>query len=100
METLYDGRIGQFGGVRDNDGIVGGSRLHNHPQSSGEHNMSSAHSRSTSSANPFPASLSQRSIAMISFSWGKGRCGPRVAREGVGSLGQLGKGINGSVGRG
>ena len=30
LETLYDGRIGQFGGVRDNDGIVGGSGLHNH----------------------------------------------------------------------
>ena len=74
LEALYDGGVEWFGSVGDNDGVVAGSRLHNHLQSSGECNMSRAHSRSTSSANPSPASLSQHSIMMISFPWGKGRC--------------------------
>ena len=75
--------------VRDDNGIVAGSGLHNHLQSSGEHNMSRAHSRSTSLTNPSPASLSRHSVATISFSWGKGRRSSRVAREGVGLLSQL-----------
>ena len=75
LEASYDGESGwQFGSVRDNDGVVAGSRLHNHLQSSVEHNMSRAHSRSTSLANPSLASLCQHSIAMILFPWGKGRC--------------------------
>ena len=97
LEALYNGGVGRFGSVRDDDGIVAGSGLHSHLQSSREHNMSSAHSRSTSSANPSPALLSWHSVAMISFPWGKGRCGSRVAREGVGSSSQLGKGINSGV---
>ena len=100
LEASYNSGVGQFGSVRDNDGIVAGSRLHNHLQSSGEHNMSSAHSRSTSSANPSPASLSWHSITTISLSWGNGRCGPRLVREGVGLLSQLRKGGNGGVGGG
>ena len=92
--------IGWFRSVRDDNGVVASSGLHNHLQSSREHNMSSAHSRSTSSANPSPASLSRCSVTMISFPWGKGRCGPRAAREGVGLSSQLGEGINGGVGQG
>ena len=76
LEALYDGGVQWFGNVGDDDGVVAGSRLHNHLQSSGEHNTSRAHSRSTLSANPSPASLSQHSVATISFPWGKGRCGP------------------------
>ena len=75
--------------VGDDNGIVAGSGLHNHLQFSREHNTSRAHSRSTSSTNPSPASLSQHSVAMILFSWGKGRCSSQVVREGVGSLSQL-----------
>ena len=97
LEAMYDGGVGWFGSVRDNDGVAAGSGLHNHLQSSGEHNTSSAHSRSTSLANPPPTPLNQCSIMMISFPWGKGRCGSRAAREGVGSSSQLGKGVNGSV---
>ena len=75
LEAAYGGMVGQFGRVGDNDGVVAGSRLYNHLQSSREHNTSSAHSRSTSSANPSPASLSRSSVTMILFSWGKGRRG-------------------------
>ena len=97
LEALYNGGVGRFGSVRDNNGIVADSGLHSHLQSSKECNMSSAHSRSTSLANPSPALLSRHSVVTISFSWGKGGCGPRAAREGVGSSSQLGKGINSSV---
>ena len=76
LEAAYDSGVWQFWSVRDNNGVVTGSRFHNHLQSSRERNMSSAHSRSTSSASPSPASLSWCSVAMISFSWGKGRCDP------------------------
>ena len=100
LEASYDGGVQWFGSVRDKNGVVAGSRLHNHLQSSREHNMSSAHSRSTSSANPSPASLSQCSVTTILFSWGKGRCSSRVMWEGVGSLSQLGSGVNGSIGGG
>ena len=100
LEALYDSGVGWFGSVGDDDGVVSGSGLHNHLQSSGEHNMSSAHSRSTSSGNPSPTSLSQCSVTMILFPWGKGVCGPRAAREGVGSSSQLGKGIDGGVSQG
>ena len=100
LEASYDGGGRWFGGIRNDDGVVVGSRLHNHLQSSGERNTSRAHSRSTSSANPFPASLSWCSVTTISFSWGKGRCSSGTAREWVGSSGQLGKWVDGSVGRG
>ena len=100
LEASYNSGVGWFRSVRDDDGVVAGSRLHNHLQSSGEHNMSSAHSRSTLSANPSLASLSQHSVTTISFPWRKGRYGPRVAREGVGLLSQLGEGINSGVGQG
>ena len=92
LEASDDSGSGQR--VRDDNGIVAGSRLHNHLQSSGEHNTSRAHSRSTLSANPSPASLSQCSVTPILFSWGKGRCSSRVAREGVGSSSQLGGGVD------
>ena len=55
LEALYDGGVQWFGNVGDDDGVVACPRLHNHLQSSGEYNMSSSHSRSTSSANPSPA---------------------------------------------
>ena len=100
LEASYDGGGRWFGSVRNDDGVVVGSGLHNHLQSSRERNTSKAHSRSTSSANPSPASLSWHSVTMISFSWGKGRHGPRMAREWVGSSGQLGKWIDGGVGGG
>ena len=86
--------------VGDDNGVVASSGLHNHLQSSGERNTSRAHSRSTSLANPSPASLSQCSITTILFPWGKERCGSRVAREGVGSLSQLGNGVDSSVSQG
>ena len=97
LEALYNSGVGRFRSVGDDDGIVAGSGLHSHLQSSGECNMSSAHSRSTSSANPSPTLLSWCSVVTISFPWGKGGGGPRVVREGVGSSSQLGKGINSSV---
>ena len=101
LEALYNGGSGWwFGGVKDNNGVVAGSRLHNHLQSSRECNTSRAHSRSASLVSPVPASLSWSCVATISFPWGKGRCGSRAAREGVGSLSQLGGRINGSVERG
>ena len=101
LEALYDsGGCWGFGSVRDNDGVVAGSGLHNHLQSSRECNTSSTHSRSTLLDRPSPASLSQHSIMTISFSWGKGRCSSRVMWEGVGSLSQLGSGVNGSIGGG
>ena len=98
LEASYDGESGwQFGSVRDNDGVVAGSGLHNHLQSSGEHNTSRAHSRSTSSANPSPALLSWHSVVMILFHWGKGGCDSRALRKGVGPSGQLGSGTDSSV---
>ena len=101
LEASYDSGSGWgFRSVKDDDGVVVGSGLHNHLQSSGECNMSRAHSRSTSSVNPSPASLSWCSIATILFPWGKGGCSSGVMREGVGSLSQLGDGINGNVGGG
>ena len=99
VRALYNSGGCWFGGVGNIDGVAAGSRLHNHLQSSGEHNMSRAHSRSPLSANPSPASLSQHSVATILFSWGKGRCGPRTVRERVGLSGQLGSWIDGGVGR-
>ena len=83
LEASYNGG-GSWGfrSVGDDGGIVAGSGLHNHLQFSGECNTSKAHSRSTLSDRPSPASLSWRSIAMISFpeerggeapkQWGKG----------------------------
>ena len=100
LEVSYSRRGGRSWGVGDIDGVVAGSRLYNHLQSSGERNTSRAHSRSTLSANPSPASLSQHSVATISFSWGKGRCSAETSRERIGSLGQLRGWIDSSVGRG
>ena len=97
LEASYDGGVQWFRGVGDNNRVVAGSGLHNHLQSSRECNMFSAHSRSTSSANPSPASLSQCSVVTILFPWGKGRCSPRVVRERVGLSSQLGKRVNGGV---
>ena len=71
LETLYHSGGGWLG-VRDGDGIVVSSGLHNHLQSSREHNTSSAHSRSTLSVSPSPAMLSWHRVTMISFSCGKG----------------------------
>ena len=95
LETLYHRGGGGFR-VRDDNGISAGSGLHNHLQSSGECNMSNAHSRSTLSVNPSPASLSWCRIAMISFPGGKGG-GSRVTRERVGSLGHLGGRIDSGI---
>ena len=98
LEASYWCRGGWSRGVGDIDRVIVGSGLHNHLQSSGERNTSRAHSRSTSSANPSPASLSRHSVATISFSWGKGRCGTEMSREWVGSLGQLGRRVDSGVG--
>ena len=38
LEASYDGGVGWFGSVGDDDGVVAGSGLHNHLQSSGERN--------------------------------------------------------------
>ena len=100
LEASYSRRGGRSWGVGNIDGVTAGSGLHNHLQSSRECNTSRAHSRSTSSANPSPASLSQHSVAMILFSRGKGGCGAETLREWVGLSGQLGSWIDGSVGRG
>ena len=74
LEVAHSGGSRGFGSVGDDNGIVAGSRLHNHLQFSGECNMSRAHSRSTSSVNPSPASLSWSRVTMISFPYGKGGC--------------------------
>ena len=100
LEASYNCGGGWFRGVGDIDRVAAGSGLHNHLQSSRERNTSRAHSRSTSSANPSPASLSQHRVATISFPWGKGRGGSEMTRERVGSSGQLGGWIDGSVSRG
>ena len=99
LEILYDSEsVWGFGSVRDDDRVVAGSGLYNHLQSSRERNTSRAHSRSTLSANPSPASLSRCSVTTILFPWGKGRCSSRVARKGVGPSSQLEDGVDGSVG--
>ena len=95
LEALYHGGSGGVG-VGDDNGIVAGSGPHNHLQSSRECNMSSAHSRSTLSVNPSPASLSWCRVAMILFPCGKG-IGSGATREGVGLSGHLGRGIDGST---
>ena len=100
LEASHGRRGGRSRGVGNIDGVSAGSRLHNHLQSSGEHNTSRAHSRSTSLANPSPASLSRHSVATISFSWGKGRCSVKTSREWVGSSGQLGSWVDSHVGGG
>ena len=74
------------------------SWLH-HLQSSGECNMSSAHSRSASLVSPAPALLSWCSVATISFPCGKGSSS-RMAREGISSSGQLWRGVNNGICRG
>ena len=82
LEALYNGGSWWFRSIGDNDGVVACSGLHNHLQSSGEHNTSSVHSRSTLSANPSPASLSWCSIMMILFPWGKGGVAPEWRGKG------------------
>ena len=100
LEASYNGGVWWFGSVRDSDGVVAGSGLHNHLQSSRECNTSSAHSRSTSLGNRSPASLSRCSVAMILFPLGNRGCSSRASRERVGSSSQLGKGVNGGVSQG
>ena len=85
--------------VGDDNGIVVDSGLHNHLQSSGERNTSSAHSRSASSVNPSPASLSWHRVVMILFPCGKGGCSG-VTEKGVGSSGHLWRRIDSGVGGG
>ena len=98
LETLYHSQGGWFG-VRDDDGVVVGSGLHNHLQSSREHNTSSAHSRSASSVNPSPASLSRHRVMMILLPCGKGSSSGAM-REGVDLLGQLGRRVDSGIGGG
>ena len=95
LEAPNHGGNGGFR-VEDGDGVVACSGLHNHLQSSWEHNMSSAHSRSVSSVNPSPASLSWHRVVMILFPCGKGG-GSGVMREGVGSSGHLGRRIDSGI---
>ena len=101
LEASYGSRSGWgFGSIGDSNGVVVGSILHNHLQPSREHNISSAHSRSTSSANPSPASLSWSNIMTISLSRGKGRCMSRALWEGISSSGHLGSRVDESIGGG
>ena len=95
LETVYHGGSGWFR-VRDDDGVVTSSGLHNHLQSSGECNTSSSHSRSASLVSPSPASLSRHRVVMILFPCGKGSSS-RTTWEGVGSLGHLGRRVDSSV---
>ena len=95
LKALYHGGSGWLR-VGDGDRVGFGSGLHNHLQSSREHNMSNAHSRSTSLVSPSPVILSQHRVATISFPCGK-EGSSRAVREGVGSLGQLGKRADGSI---
>ena len=95
LEALYHGGSSWFR-VRDDDGVVAGSGFHNHLQSSGECNMSSAHSRSALSVSPSPASLSQHRVATISFPCGK-ESSFGAMQEGVGLLGHLGRRIDGGI---
>ena len=98
LEALYHSGGGRFW-VGDDDGIVAGSRLHNHLQSSRECNTSSAHSRSASSVSPSLAALSQGRVMTILFPCGKGDSSG-VAREGVGSSGHLGRWVDRGICRG
>ena len=98
LETPHHGWGGRFW-AGDDDWVGIGSGLHNHLQSSGEHNTSSAHSRSTSSVNPSPASLSWCSVATILFPCGKGS-GSGTSGEGVGLSGHLGRRVDGAIGGG
>ena len=101
LEAASDSRSGwEFWRVRDNDGVVVGSRLHNHLQSSGEHNMSRAHSRSTSSVHSSPTLLSRCRVPWVSFSGREGGSGSGLVRKGVGLLGQLGRRVDDGVCRG
>ena len=95
LEAPHHGGGGGFW-VRDDDRVSVGSGLHNHLQSSRECNTSSAHSRSTLSVNPSPTSLSWCRVATISFPCGKGG-GSGALRERGGSLGHLGKRVDGGV---
>ena len=98
LEAPYHSGGGWFR-VGDGDGVIVGSGLHNHLQSSGEHNTSSAHSRSTLSVIPFPAVLSRCRVATILFPCGK-EGGSGAAMEGVGSLGNLGGRVDSGIHRG
>ena len=101
LEAVSDSRSSwEFRGVRDCDGVAAGSGLHNHLQSSREHNMSSVHSRSTSSANSPPTSLSQSRVSMVSHSGCEGGSGSRTSGKGIGLSGQLGSRIYSCVSRG
>ena len=86
------------GGVGNVNGVDAHTGSHNHFQSSGQSNASRAHCRSSSSVNSRPTSLSWSSIPSVTFPGGKGVCSARWER--VGSAGQLGGWIDGSVGRG
>ena len=99
LEASYHDGGGGFC-VRNDDGVAAGSGLHNHLQSSREHNTSSAHSRSSSSVHPSPSSLSQYRIPRILFPGREGRGGSGSVREGVGSSAQLGRRVDDGVGKG
>ena len=71
LEASYHGGCGR-GRVRDVNGVSAGAGSHNHFQSSGESNVSRAHSRSSSSVNLRPTSLSWSSIPSVAFPGRKG----------------------------
>ena len=113
LEASYHSGSDRFW-VEDDDGDVACSGLHNHIQSSGEHNMSSAHSRSTLLVNPSPAMLSQCSCSLVErggaaleqqgkglvhqANWGRGLMAVSVEeRELVGEEALEGQGEQGSV---
>ena len=94
LEATYHGGCGR-GRVEDVNGVSAGARSHNHFQSSGESNASRAHCRSSSSVNLRPTSLSWSSVPSVTFPGGKGVCSARWER--IGSAGQLGRWVDGSV---
>ena len=98
LEASYGG--GSRGLIGDNNGVSADSQLHNHFQSSGEHNMSSAHSRSCSSVISIPTPLSWHHVSAITFPGSKKGGGCAVRGKWGGMASQLGKGIDHGVSRG
>ena len=70
LEALNSGRGCGF--VRDGDGVVTGTGLHNHFQSSRECNASTAHTWSSSLVTSTPTSLSWHCISAVTFSRSEG----------------------------
>ena len=98
LEASYHGRCGR-GGIGDINWVgAGAGDSHNHFQSSGQSNTSSAHCRSSSSVNLRPTSLSWSSVPSVALPRGKGV--RSVRGKGVCTMGQLREWVDCSVGGG